>query len=484
VTRRQFLLLIGPLLLVLAGFVVVFAVERSGPPGAPPWDDDFARRVRMTMSREYVWGTDDERKGWDAYFAALNSYVQTFDAYAEVVPPWDVEQSREGSTGQYPGIGIRIDIATGNRPVESIGIIGVKPGGPADKAGLRVGDRITAVGGVPMPELCPAGDEGPLKDAIRGAEGTRVIVRLRAPDGAEREVSVARGRIDQGSILGVRIADRETGVGYVRIHRFQSSTARDFVREVNRLRDEGMRSLVLDLRQNPGGLLDQALEVADCFVADGVLMRQRGRSGEYSETYRAHEKGTISTELPLAVLIDQGSASASEVLTGALQDHCRALVVGERSYGKFLVQIVEPLRMECGDALFRRTTSIYETPLGHHYQRAPGVRGRSDPLAGIAPDLSVAHDDPQMRDRVFLNEFYADWDPSAKNSYPDYVDPQLEAAVAALRGHTVYPRIVASGAREVVQARAKVPTGDTEPDAPEVAPDGDDEARRPDDDPR
>ena len=137
VSRRQFLALILPLLLVLAGFVVISLVERSGAVNSLPWDEGFARYVRSTMAYEYVGGVQDERQAWEAYFSALNQYVQTFDAHAEVVPPWDVAQRREDSSGQYVGIGIRTDARFHGGPGGGIRVSGVKPGGPADDAGVR-----------------------------------------------------------------------------------------------------------------------------------------------------------------------------------------------------------------------------------------------------------------------------------------------------------------------------------------------------------
>jgi carboxyl-terminal processing protease len=222
---------------------------------------------------------------------------------------------------------------------------------------------------------------------------------------------------------------------------------RDLREQAEKLLEEGMRGLVLDLRGNRGGLLDQAVEVADLFLDEGIIVRQRGRLREFTDLREARAEGTLSARLPLAVLINGESASASEILAAALRDHRRAVLVGERSYGKFLVQIVEEVPMEIGAALFKRTTSIYETPLGHHYQRAPRRNG-DDPLAGIAPDLYVPLDKnelKQLRSR-FVREYYADWNPDAPPGEA-FEDRQLAAARALLRGETYYPRM-APGPKE------------------------------------
>jgi carboxyl-terminal processing protease len=442
VTRRQFLGLIMPLLAVLIGFVVLLAVEHSGGRDAPPWDQEFFRHVRERMAHDFVWGMGDDKQAWEAYFEAMNAWVRTYDRFAEVVPPWDVERAREDSSGQYMGIGIRIE-EPGEQPVESVRIIGVKPGGPAAEAGIVVGEEIVAVGDKRVAALGLAADNlRPMQQAIRGPEGTTVRLGVRdASTGTERAVDVNRAQIDSGSIFAARLVDREPPIGYVRVASFQASTARDLREEVEKLLEGGMRSLVLDLRSNRGGLLDQAVEVADLFLDHGTIVRQRGRLREFTDLREAQADGTLSATLPLAVLINDEAASASEILAAALRDHRRAVLVGERSYGKFLVQVVEEVPMDVGVALFKRTTSIYETPLGHHYQRAP-LRNGEDPLAGIAPDLYVPlfeNERKQLHAR-FLHEYYADWNPQAQPGEP-FEDRQLTAARALLRGEAYYPRM-------------------------------------------
>ncbi|MHC4549007.1 MAG: S41 family peptidase [Planctomycetota bacterium] len=442
-TRRQFLSLIVPLLAVLLGFVVLIALERSGPPGALPWDEEFADQIRWRMGHDFVWGIEDGRKAWEAYFNGLNAYVATFDPFAEVIPPWQVEATREESSGQYTGIGIRIAEPTGSGPVESIRITGVKPDGPAAEAGIAVGEEILAVDDHPIPELLPEPTLRPLQRAIRGPEGTVVTLRVRDAAGARRDVRVTRKQIDTGSVFGTRMVDAPHGIGYTRLGGFQANTARDTRQEIRRLLDEGMRALVLDLRLNRGGLMDQAVEVADLFLDSGVIVRQRGRIRDFTDTHEAGPEGTLSDTLPLAVLVNRESASASEILAAALRDHRRAVLVGEPTYGKFLVQMVEEVPMEIGIALFKRTTSIYETPLGHHYQRT--VRGHAaDPLAGIVPDVRVplTKEDRKHLLAQYDFEFYSDWN-GAIEVPADWVDPQLEAAAAVLRGETYYPKMAA-----------------------------------------
>jgi carboxyl-terminal processing protease len=350
------------------------------------------------------------------------------------------------SSGQYTGIGVRIETLFDKPiPVESVLISGVKPGGPAAVAGVAVGDRIVAVDGRPVHDILPDGraaarlEETPLQGAIKGLEGTAVMLRLRSPDGAEREVRVVRAQVDHGSVLGARVLAGDRRIGYARVARFQAGTARDLRAELDKLAKEGIDALVLDLRGNLGGLLDQAVAIANLFLEEGLIAKQRGRMPQFDVIYRADRKKAWNATIPLAVVVNGSSASASEVLAGALRDHRRAVLVGERTYGKFLVQAVEDFKTPVGLALFKRTTSIYETPLGLSYQRA----GENDPLAGIPPDLLVpmAKDDRARLSKVFEDEAYADWNPGRAPTAGEFEDPQIEAARALLAGDAVYPAL-------------------------------------------
>lgn len=448
-TRRQFLALVVPLLLLLVGYAALSILERTGAMAGPPWDADFARWVRDRMGEEFAYGLGDRRAQEKAYFDALNAYVRAFDARAGVVPPWELERSRQESSGQYVGVGVRIDPPVLEEGVvASVRISGVKPGGPAAKAGVKVGDLVVAVGGVPVVTLCAGAEAplGPLSLAIMGERGTAVTLRLRDDAGAEREAAIVRDAIDEGSVFGVRFVDEARRIGYARIRNFHADTGRSVEEALRRLLAEDMRGLVLDVRRNTGGLLEQAVDVADLFLDSGVIVRVVGRSPGSAKVHRATKERTVDAALPVAVLVDEGTASASEVLAGALQDHRRAVVVGTRTYGKFTVQTIEERPMEFGTAMFRRTTAIYETPLGHHY---PRLEEAEDPLAGLEPDLLVRLDaaEQQTMLTVFEDERYADWDPGRQPRAAGFADPQIAAATALLTGDPYYPRIAGVQAR-------------------------------------
>jgi carboxyl-terminal processing protease len=452
VTRRQFLLLILPLLLVLAGFVALHLVERVAGVGAPAWDPDFADYVRRQMGREFVFGVGDEEAQQRAYFAALNEYLRYYDPFGRVIPPQKVEEEREQSSGQYVGVGIRMDPEQqrSKEPILTVHIFGVAPDGPASKAGVEVGDHIFAVDGEPVADILEAGDWEALAGAIKGEAGTTVRLGLRAPDGAEREAVVTRGSVSSGSVFGERFIDRAHGIAYARIYQFHHDTAATLRITLEELEKQGMKALVLDLRGNLGGLLEQAIEMADLFIdpdgplGDPSLVKQIGRSEAYSREAAATNRKTILRRLPMVVLVDSGSASASEIFAGALQDHRRAAIVGERTFGKFQVQTMTVERSRFGRVLFKRTISIYTTPRGRFFpRRAMGL----DPLAGLPPDfaISLTKDERAKLKVVFEDENFRDWNPGVPSRHPDFVDRQLATAADLLREEAVTARIADAG---------------------------------------
>ncbi|MHC4958319.1 MAG: S41 family peptidase [Planctomycetota bacterium] len=445
-SRRQFLALILPLLAVLIGFVALFVLERTGAVGAPPWDSGFARYVRTTLADEYVGGVDDE-EAWKAYFAGLNAYVRHFDQYAEVVPPWKVAEQRERSSGRYGGIGVRT-VTPPNWAEVGVTITGVAPDGPAMKAGVKVGEAITAVSGKRLGDLGAGSDIAllgtRLAEQIKGEEGSTVSLTIRSVEGAEREVKAVRDQIRTTSVLGTRMVDEPRRIGYVRISEFVMDTAEKFRTELEKLRADGATAVVVDLRFNSGGILPQAVSIADALLDSGIIVNVRGRSDDFNESIRATKERTVDGQIPVALLLNRYSASASEILAGALQDHRRAVLVGERTWGKFLVQTVEHVPMDKGTALFKRTFAIYETPLGHNYQRRPRDIVKDDPLAGLQPDLLVpiSGEEFLMLQKRLEEEYFADWNPGQELSNPEFVDRSLEAAITVLKGETYYPRVL------------------------------------------
>jgi carboxyl-terminal processing protease len=209
---------------------------------------------------------------------------------------------------------------------------------------------------------------------LQGPEGTTVELAVEAPGQTARRVIVHRERVEVPSIEGVRIVDTAQGIAYLKLTCFQKTTSRDLDNALWSLHRAGMRSLIIDLRGNPGGLLATAVDVADKFIDRGLIVSTRGRSAGETFSYSAHEPGTW--RVPLVVLIDGDSASAAEIFAGAIRDHQRGTIVGERSYGKGSVQGIFPL--STAEAGVRLTTAKFYSPNGNPYS---GI--------GVAPNQQV-----------------------------------------------------------------------------------------------
>ncbi len=270
--------------------------------------------------------------------------------------------------GNFVGLGIELKAQDG-----ALLIVKVITGSPAERAGLRAQDRIVAVGSRTTTDLST--DQA--ADLLQGAEGTVVELTIQSPNSAARKLAVRRQHVEVPSIDDVKIADRENGIGYLKLTCFQKTTSRDLDAALWRLNREGMRSLIMDLRGNPGGLLTSSVEVADKFVDEGVIVSTRGRSSLEDYNYTAHKAGTWAKEhLPLVVLIDGDSASASEIFAGAIRDHRRGTIVGQRSYGKGSVQGIFPLT--AAGAGVRLTTAKFYSPSGAAISKV-----------GVSPDIEV-----------------------------------------------------------------------------------------------
>jgi len=249
-------------------------------------------------------------------------------------------------------------------------IVRVISGSPAAEAGVRAGDQILSVDGRPTKSLST--DQAAA--LLQGAEGTTVTLSLAAAGQPPRQLTVRRRRVDVPSVDQASIIDSDRGIGYFKLTCFQKTTARDLDTALWKLHREGMRCLIMDLRGNPGGLLTSSVEVADKFVEEGIIVSTRGRSALEDFNYTAHKAGTW--RVPLVVLIDGESASASEIFAGAIRDHRRGNIVGERSYGKGSVQGIFPLSL-AGSGV-RLTTAKFYSPNGHPISHV-----------GVQPDIVV-----------------------------------------------------------------------------------------------
>ena len=253
--------------------------------------------------------------------------------------------------GNFVGLGVELKAADG-----ALLIVHVIPGSPAERADIKAQDRIVAVDGKSTAEMST--DEA--ASMLTGSEGTWVRVTAYSPGSQPRVLNIRREHVEVPSLEDVKIVDSDFGIAYIRIPTFQKATARDLETALWDLHRQGMRSLVLDLRGNPGGLLTSSVEVADKFLTQGNIVSTRGRSAQEDFNYQAHYGGTW--RVPLVVLIDGDSASASEIFAGAIKDNGRGRIVGSTSYGKGSVQGIFPLGY--AGAGIRLTTAKFFSPKG------------------------------------------------------------------------------------------------------------------------
>ncbi|MBN1909971.1 MAG: S41 family peptidase [Pirellulales bacterium] len=292
--------------------------------------------------------------------------ANSLDTYSAYLTPDQLNEIYSQIEGNFVGLGIELRMEQGQ-----LAIVRVIPNSPAERAGIREHDRILAVNGKPIGNVST--DEA--ANSLQGKSGTVVELTLLSPGQRARTIRARRERVDVPSVDSVRILDAEDGIGYLRLSCFQKTTCRDLDTALWQLHRAGMRKgLVMDLRGNPGGLLVSAVEVADRFVQEGIIVSTRGRDIQEAFTYSAHPAGTW--RVPLVVLIDKDSASAAEIFAGAIRDHRRGTIVGQRSYGKGSVQGIFPL--QCCSAGMRLTTAKFYSPKGLGYSQV-----------GVKPDVQV-----------------------------------------------------------------------------------------------
>ncbi len=354
---------------------------------------------------------------------ALQTMVRDLDPHSEYLDRRSYTKVQDDLRSEFGGIGVQIELRD-----EKVVVIAPIAGTPGERAGILRGDRIVAVDGRPL--------EAPVLrnavDRMRGQPGTSVRVGLERGDEARPvEVEIVREIIKVETIRGVSMV--APGIGYIQLTQFTERTGEEFREALGSLESQGLEALVLDLRNNPGGLLGAAVAVLDPFFRAGELaVYTEGREpGSRSELHAAG--GARQRDYPIAVIVNSGSASAAEIVTGALHDTRRAVVVGERTFGKGSVQTLLPL--PGGDAL-RLTTARYFTPGGQV------IHGN-----GIAPDvdLPVSADDDRKLGIQRLREDLGDAaEFKARFGFEPIPDRQLEAAVDVLRGLLVFPAATAS----------------------------------------
>ena len=318
--------------------------------------------VLSHIQKDYV----EETKSRDLIYGAIKGMLETLDPHSGFMPPETFKEMQAETKGRFEGLGLEITVKEGIltvvAPIEDT---------PAFKAGILAGDQIVKIDGEPTKNLT-------LMDSVkkmRGPKGTQVTITImREGLSKPRDFTLTRDVIPVRSVRH-EVLDKQ--YGYIRISQFQEKTDSEFEKALKALEEEtkgGMKGLVLDLRNNPGGLLDQAVKVADRFIDSGVIVSIDGRKEEQKQKFQAHGQGTLP-RFPLVVLVNGGSASGSEIVAGAIQDHHRGIILGTQTFGKASVQTIFPLKDGAG---LRLTTARYYTP-----------SGRSIQAKGIVPDITV-----------------------------------------------------------------------------------------------
>ncbi len=332
--------------------------------------------VLALLQQHYVDKIDTHK----VIIGAINGMLFSLDPHSSYMDPEDFQELQEETQGSFSGIGIEITIRD-----RVLSVVSPIEDTPAYRAGIQAGDQIVRINGELTKDM-------PLMNAVkelRGKKGSKVTITVYRRSWSEpKDITLVREEIPLHSVKTMMI---EPGMAYIRITNFQSNTTRDFIKALHKdEQNQPITGLILDLRNNPGGLLDQAIKIADVFLTKGVIVSTRGRTPDQNMIFKAHKDGN-HYKFPMIVLVNGGSASASEIVAGALKDHGRAIVVGTVTFGKGSVQTIIPMPNGAG---LRLTTARYYTPNGSSIQ-----------ATGIKPDIVVPYIPPTAEPVVNNNGY-------------------------------------------------------------------------------
>jgi carboxyl-terminal processing protease len=445
-----------PRSLWLAALVAVLAVNLTigyriyATEAEKAGESDAFEKVSVMMQVLYLIRKDyvnaDKVSYRDLVHSALQGMVRSLDPFSDFMPPEEYGALVETTEGEFGGLGIIVSSKD-----EVLTIVSPIDDTPGSRAGLQAGDQIVKIEGVPTLGM-------KLNDAIgklRGAAGTKVTLTIRRPSANEtRDYSIERAKIPLYTVKDVRVLPG-TRIGHVRITQFSDPTAEELRKAMEKLDAEGADSVVIDLRNNPGGLLPSAVEICSYFLdPDTLIVSTEGRQPSQKHEFRTQKRGYRFAKKPVALLINGGSASAAEIMAGCLKDWGRAILVGEKTFGKGSVQNVIPL--PDGSAL-RLTTAMYYTP-----------------------SRQVIHDHgilPDVEEKLTMQEYAAVFE-STSPAGENPADRQLRRAVEVLTSYDVYLKGVQGKfrtLREHAETGAKASTaaaaaGKAEPDQAPVEP--------------
>ena len=376
----------------------------------------FSGAISLIQSK-YVEEVDSK----ELIYGALKGMLYSLDPYSQFLDPDAYNDMQVQTEGEFGGLGIEIAMKD-----NILTIISPIHGTPAERAGVMAGDRIIKIDGETTEAIT-------LLEAVkklRGKPKSEVTLSVfREKAGKIYDIPIIRDIIKIDSIKDVQMVDEK--IGYVRLVEFQENSPAEFKKAINKLKKEGMDSLVLDLRNNPGGLLDSAVQIADMLLPpDVVIVSTRGRDSKEGYTFTSKEKSLLGDSAPMVVLINEGSASGSEILAGALQDHNRAVLLGQKTFGKGSVQSVIP--MSDGSAV-RLTTSKYYLP-----------SGRSIHEKGVDPDIEVEEITmeltPEESSKLLFDKIEKENTEEFSCEEAQEYDYQLKRAIDLIKGLKVYSK--------------------------------------------
>ncbi len=394
--------------------------------------EEFVKVVKELQDK-YV----DEIKINTILVNAYRGMLSGLDPYSQYFSPEDMEDLKIETEGEFEGLGIEVIVKDG-----LLTVITPLLDSPAFKAGILVGDRIIKIDGESTENMT-------IRDAVkklRGKLGTKITLTVvHEGDTTPTDITIERAKIHVQSIRGTRMVDNDYKVGYLAVTNFQENTVRDMDAAIQDLMKKGMKCLVLDLRFNPGGLLNVAVDMADKFLERGVIVSTKGRDKTQNYVYQAHKKGTYPN-FPLVVLVNNGSASASEIVAGAIKDHKRGLLLGIKTFGKGSVQSLIPVGD--GKAALKLTTARYYTPSGvciHEKGIEPHVKVPLNfaEIKALHEHLAMINIDTKINEskvnEVKGTETVLKGTVGAKEK-PQYIDMQLERAIDIMKGIEVYAK--------------------------------------------
>jgi carboxyl-terminal processing protease len=437
---RRFLVLAFLLLALPA-----IAAAKSPPSKPKDADNELIKTLVEAIDqveRNYV--TEVDRR--ELIDSAIRGMLSKLDPYSTYIAAEEAQQFRARLLGEFGDIGIQIAADDGQ-----LTVLSPIYGTPAYRGGVLAGDRILEIDGRSTDGI----DLDEAARRLHGEEGAAVTLTVVHPGKHEKtKIKLVRQRIHLETVLGDRrnpdghwqfMLDPKQGIGYVRLTAFSSETASELQSVLAQLQKDKLRGLILDLRFNPGGLLSAGIEVSDLFVSEGRIVSTKGRNSP-EHVWDAHKEGTFGG-FPLVVLVNRYSASSAEIVAACLQDHKRAVVIGERTWGKGSVQTL--IQLEGGKSLLKLTTASYRRPSGKNIHRFPDAKETDE--WGVMPDagMKIELADEEMtrliqdrRERDILQSPVKDREkkPDAKEKSPPPVDRQLQAAVKYLAAELVKGR--------------------------------------------